>query len=111
MNDRRVLLLAACATVIGGVIPGLVSPWLAAWADHERRQGAEGFEVRDVEWKRTERPAKGSLGVHVSYDGSGRLVGTGAAAAGRYIVFVDVIRSKRVDPAPSSDTTTILAAS
>ncbi len=103
------LLLAAGAAVTGGVIPGLASPWLAA--AHGRRQGAEGFEVRDLEWKRTERPPQGALGTHVTYDGSARVIGTGAAAAGRYIVFVDVIRSKRVDPAATADTATFWVAS
>ncbi len=107
MNNRTMLLLAAGAAVTGGVIPGLASPWLAA--AHGRRQGAEGFEVRDVEWKRTEWPPQGSLGTHVSYDGNARLVGTGAA--GRYIVFIDVIRSKRVDPAAPADTATFWVAS
>src|SRR5439155_18385834 len=86
-------------------------PWLAAWAGPERRRGAEGFEVREAAWTRTERPPEGSLGTHVSYDGSARVVGTGAAAAGRYLVFVQVIRSKRVDPADSSDSTTYWLAS
>ena len=47
----------------------------------------------------------------MSYDGSARVVGTGAAAAGRYLVFVQVVRSKRVDPADSSDSTTYWLAS
>jgi hypothetical protein len=112
MNNRTMLLLAAGAVVIGGVIPGLASPWLAAWVGHERPRGAEGFEVKDVEWTRTERPPEGPyLGTHVSYDGSARIVGTGAAAAGRYIVFFRVIRSRRVDPAASSDTATFWVAS
>jgi hypothetical protein len=106
------LLLAAGAAVIGGVIPRLASSWFAtARSAYWRGRATEAFEVRDVEWKRTERPPNGSLGTHVSYDGSARVVGTGAAATGRYIVFVEVIRSKRVDPADSSDTATVWLAS
>jgi hypothetical protein len=112
MNNRTMLLLAASAAVAGGVMPRLASPWIAtAWTAYRRGRATEGFEVRDVEWKRTERPPKSDLGTHVSYDGSARIVGTGAAAAGRYVVFVDVIRSGRLDPADSSDTTTFWVAS
>ncbi len=82
MNNRTMLLLATGAAVVGGVIPGFASPWLArVWAAYRQGRASESFEVRDVEWTRTERPPEGSLGTHVSYDGSGRVVGTGAAAA------------------------------
>src|SRR5438309_4923286 len=98
VNSRTVLLV-----VVVALAGGLAYQAVAVRLPPSKPRGT--FEVREVEWKRTEWPPNGPQGTHVSYDGKGRVVGTGELAGGRYIVFIEVIRSKRVNPRARQDTT------
>ena len=93
--------LVIVVAVVGGSAYQVVAPRLAAIA-RPRARGT--FEVRDVEWKRTERPPDPALGTHAMYDGKARIVGTGELATGRYLVVFELIRSKRLNPALPPDT-------
>ena len=104
MNARSLTFVTIVA-VGGGLAYQLGAPWLAAIGPLPGSARPRGtFQVRDVEWKRTEWPPSGTLGTHVSYDGKARIVGTGELASGRYLVLFQVIRSRRVNPATPQDT-------
>ena len=68
-------------------------------APFQARQLQAAFEVQDVKWDKTDHRT------YVGYKGGARLVGTGAAATGRYLVLVGFIRSQRVNAADKPDTT------
>jgi hypothetical protein len=95
MRVRAVLLFVVTA-IGGGLVFQLAHRALAS-------EPSGTFEIRDVEWKRSEVGDPSSFH-NVAYYGSGRLVGTGQYATGRYLVFVGLIRAKRVVPSAAPDT-------
>jgi len=93
MTRAQVAWLAFFAAVVGAGVDRVVAGYSS-----RASTASVGFEVRDVKWDRTEG------GSYVTHNGSARIVGTGAAATGRYWVLVELIRSQRVNPADKPDT-------
>ena len=92
MKATQALILILVAAIVGAAI----DRFLVA------RRPAPGrtvsFEIQGVKWDRKEAPT------FVTQRGSARIVGKGEAATGRYLVLVELIRSRRVNPADPPDT-------